>query len=114
MTTGVGASDQGRVALIPAIATSGPSDEGSRQRVRGIRDDKIAGVRLSVTRATAINVDTADTSQRARVTYLELVVDLSFILLTMPFRSLLVPLIAALGYPCLFAASLGANVAIFQ
>lgn len=48
------------------------------------------------------------------VPYLGLVVGLAFVLLVLVFRSILVPLKAALGFLLSVTAALGAVVAVFQ
>ncbi len=67
-----------------------------------------------VTGTTALNIDISDKFSAAIAPYLALVVGLAFLVLTLVFRSLLVPLKAALGFLLSVLASLGALVAVFQ
>lgn len=111
-----GVSADGTTALLQVIPKSGPTDEDTRTLVTAIRDNSqtVSGIDLSVTGETAVGIDSDAMLQKALITYLALVVALSFVLLVLLFRSLLVPLIATLGYLLSFAAALGATVAVFQ
>lgn len=109
-------SADGSAGIIQVIPAGGPIDDSTRDLVREIRANVDPGEdrTLAVTGETAVGIDTADALQQALVTYVGLIVVLSFILLVLLFRSLLVPLIAALGYLLSFVAALGATVAVFQ
>jgi RND superfamily putative drug exporter len=61
-----------------------------------------------------MNVDVSQKLNDALVPYLALVVGLAFLLLMVVFRSVLVPLKAALGFLLSVVAALGAVVAVFQ
>ncbi|MFE0512158.1 MMPL family transporter, partial [Streptomyces sp. NPDC058964] len=67
-----------------------------------------------VTGTTAMNIDTSQKLNHALIPYLALVVGLAFLLLILVFRSVLVPLKAALGFLLSVLAALGAVVAVFQ
>ena len=67
-----------------------------------------------VSGATAINIDSAQKVQDSLLPYLAVVVSLAFGLLLVVFRSVLVPLKAALGFLLSVLAALGAVVAVFQ
>lgn len=111
-----GVSEDGATALLQVIPTGGPIDESTRQLVENIRANanEIPGITLSVTGETALGIDSDEMLQRALITYIGLIVALSFVLLVLLFRSILVPLIATVGYLLSFAAALGATVAVFQ
>jgi putative drug exporter of the RND superfamily len=66
-----------------------------------------------VTRTTAINVDVSAKLSAALAPFAAIVLGLS-VLLLLVFRSLLVPVKAALGFLLSVAASFGATVAVFQ
>lgn len=72
------------------------------------------GAELSVTGSTAMNIDVSQKLNDALIPYLALVVGLAFLLLMVVFRSILVPLKAALGFLLSVLAALGAVVAVFQ
>ncbi len=67
-----------------------------------------------VTGTTAMNIDVSQKLNDALIPYLILVVGLAFLLLIVVFRSILVPLKAALGFLLSVMAALGAVVAVFQ
>ncbi|GAB3305982.1 MMPL family transporter [Pseudoclavibacter terrae] len=109
-----GLSSNGNVALVSVIAESGPLDESTKQLVRDLRDVHMDGIELAVTGGTAIGLDSDDQLQQALVTYIVIIVGLSLLLLIVLFRSVLVPLLATLGFLLSLGAGLGATTAIFQ
>jgi len=106
----------GDTALLTVIPNSGPSDAATADLTRRIRrlDGAVPGAHLGVTGLTAINVDVSAKLGSALLPYLAVVVGLAFVLLMLVFRSLLVPLKAALGFLLSIAATFGAVVAVFQ
>ncbi|MDX3638854.1 MMPL family transporter [Streptomyces sp. MB09-02B] len=109
----------GDTAMITVIPESKPSSTQTEDLVHAIRDAG-AGVaadtdaRVLVTGATAMNIDFSQKLTDALIPYLALVVGLAFLLLIAIFRSILVPLKAALGFLLSVLAALGAVVAVFQ
>ncbi|TIC84151.1 MMPL family transporter [Nocardioides sp. GY 10127] len=104
---------------ITVIPSSGPSDEATKDLVAALRaavSDLPAqtGARALVTGQTAVGVDISDEIAAVFPLYLVIVVGLAFLLLVLVFRSLLVPLKAALGFLLSVGISLGATVAVFQ
>ncbi len=72
------------------------------------------GVSYGVTGQTAIELDISDRLSDSLIPpYLLVVVGLAFILLIIVFRSILVPLTAALGFLLSVAATFGVTVALF-
>jgi RND superfamily putative drug exporter len=67
-----------------------------------------------VTGTTAIAIDISDRLTNALLPFLIIVVGLSIVLLMMVFRSVLVPIKAALGFVLSVGASFGVVVAVFQ
>ncbi|MFC9129207.1 MMPL family transporter [Streptomyces sp. NPDC057099] len=109
----------GDTATITVIPGSQPSSVTTENLVHGIRDagtDIKADTDASVlvTGSTAMNIDVSEKLNDALVPYLVLVVGLAFLLLIVVFRSILVPLKAALGFLLSVMAALGAVVAVFQ
>ncbi|MEW2811630.1 MMPL family transporter [Streptomyces massasporeus] len=109
----------GDTATITVIPDSKPSSVTTENLVHGIRDagaDIKADTDASVlvTGSTAMNIDVSEKLNDALVPYLILVVGLAFLLLIVVFRSILVPLKAALGFLLSVMAALGAVVAVFQ
>ncbi|WNM35668.1 MMPL family transporter [Streptomyces sp. Li-HN-5-11] len=109
----------GDTATITVIPKSKPSSVTTEDLVHAIRG-KGAGIKADtganvlVTGTTAMNIDTSQKMNDALIPYLALVVGLAFLLLIVVFRSILVPLKAALGFLLSVLASLGAVVAVFQ
>jgi RND superfamily putative drug exporter len=109
----------GDTATITVIPGSQPSSVTTENLVHGIRDAGTdikadTDANLLVTGSTAMNIDVSEKLNDALVPYLVLVVGLAFLLLIVVFRSILVPLKAALGFLLSVMAALGAVVAVFQ
>ncbi|WP_416981483.1 MMPL family transporter [Streptomyces sp. T028] len=109
----------GNTAIITTIPSSKPASEATEKLVEHIRDagtaiEKDTDAKLLVTGQTAVNVDFSQKVNDSLIPYLALVVGLAFLLLMAVFRSVLVPLKAALGFLLSVLAALGAVVAVFQ
>ncbi|MFC4471994.1 MMPL family transporter [Streptomyces xiangluensis] len=109
----------GDTATITVIPDSKPSSVQTEDLVHAIRDQGTdvkadTGAKVLVTGTTAMNIDFSQKLTDALVPYLALVVGLAFLLLIVIFRSILVPLKAALGFLLSVLAALGAVVAVFQ
>ncbi|MFE4307329.1 MMPL family transporter [Streptomyces sp. NPDC056891] len=102
----------GDAAMITVVPKDRPSSGATETLVHDIRN--ATGDDVLVTGATAMNIDFSQKMNDALVPYLALVVGLAFLLLTVVFRSILVPLKAALGFLLSVVAALGAVVAVFQ
>ncbi|PNB54077.1 hypothetical protein C1X64_33320, partial [Pseudomonas sp. GW456-E7] len=72
------------------------------------------GVDLLVTGSTAVNIDISDRLNDAIPVFAVLIVGFAFILLTIVFRSLLVPLVAVAGFILTMTATLGICVFVLQ
>ncbi|MEV5013842.1 MMPL family transporter [Streptomyces sp. NPDC053780] len=109
----------GDTATISVIPDSKPSSVQTEDLVHAIRDaggdiEADTGAQTLVTGSTAMNIDVSEKLNDALLPYLVLVVGLAFLLLIVVFRSILVPLKAALGFLLSVMAALGAVVAVFQ
>ncbi|MFJ8885728.1 MMPL family transporter [Streptomyces sp. NPDC102402] len=109
----------GDTAMFSAVPTDGPNDAATKDLVQTIRDERPAtetatGATFEVTGSTAMNIDIAQALQSALLPYLAIIVGLAFVLLLVVFRSVLVPIKAALGFLLSVLAALGAVVAVFQ
>ncbi|MFI9583969.1 MMPL family transporter [Streptomyces sp. NPDC052236] len=102
----------GDTAMITVVPEDRPSSVETEELVHSIRD--ASGDDVLVTGATAMNIDFSQRMNDALLPYLALVVGLAFLLLMLVFRSVLVPLKAALGFLLSVVAALGAVVAVFQ
>ncbi|MBT2452163.1 MMPL family transporter [Streptomyces sp. ISL-43] len=103
---------EGDAGVITVIPKDRPSSEQTEGLVHEIREG--SGDDVLVTGATAMNIDFSQKMNDALLPYLALVVGLAFLLLMLVFRSILVPLKAALGFLLSVVAALGAVVAVFQ
>ncbi|MFB8175960.1 MMPL family transporter [Streptomyces sp. NPDC055966] len=109
----------GDTATITVVPGSKPSSKTTEDLVHTIRDKGAEVARqtdskILVTGSTAMNIDVSQKLNDALLPYLALVVGLAFLLLIVVFRSVLVPLKAALGFLLSVTAALGAVVAVFQ
>ncbi|GAA1914375.1 MMPL family transporter [Streptomyces sodiiphilus] len=113
-------NEAGTVATVIAFPASGPADPATADLVADLRGSVIppleeeTGAEVFVSGQTAVEGDFSTVMTDALVPYLTLVVGLAFILLMLVFRSVLVPLKAALGFLFSVLAALGAVVAVFQ
>ncbi|GAA2059564.1 MULTISPECIES: MMPL family transporter [Streptomyces] len=107
---------EGTTALLTVIPEAGPTDTATEDAVHAIRDqvDGIQGADIALTGVTALGIDVSEKLADAMPVYLILVVGLSILLLMLVFRSVLVPLKAALGFLLTVGATFGITVAIFQ
>ncbi|MGW0984481.1 MMPL family transporter [Streptomyces xiamenensis] len=109
-------NEQGTTALLTVIPEAGPTDTATEDAVHAIRDQVggIEGADIALTGVTALGIDVSEKLADAMPIYLLLVVGLSILLLMLVFRSVLVPLKAALGFLLTVGATFGITVAIFQ
>jgi len=112
------ASPDGKTRLLQVIPKSGPASEATTELVKSLRNtvNPLAtdGATISVTGNTAVGVDVSQKLTDALPVYLGLIVGLSFLLLLLAFRSILVPLKATLGFVLTIGATFGITVAVFQ
>ncbi|MBL1106822.1 MMPL family transporter [Streptomyces sp. 5-8] len=109
----------GDTAVIQVVPETGPSDARTKDLVEHLRDEagdrrERTGAEVSVTGTTAVNIDVSDRLASSLVPFALVVVGLSLLLLLLVFRSVVVPVKAALGFLLSVAATLGAVVAVFQ
>ncbi|WP_150461710.1 MMPL family transporter [Nesterenkonia ebinurensis] len=108
------------MAAYQVIPTEGPSAESTEELVHEFRDGnpladtEMADIELSVAGMTAAQIDMSDVIADAMPLYLGLVVGLSLVLMIMVFRSILLPVIATLGFVGSLAGAIGVVVAVFQ
>jgi RND superfamily putative drug exporter len=110
----------GNVAAVVVQPATGPQDPATAALLERIRSttaaqiDTAGSTFISVGGATAVNEDFTTVLEAALPLFLLLVVGLGFVALMVLFRSLLVPLTAAVTALLSFAAALGITVAVFQ
>ncbi|MFT3859967.1 MMPL family transporter [Micropruina sp.] len=106
-------------ALIQVIPTTGPDDPATAELVQRLRDQhdhwfNEYGIDTSVTGATAVQIDVSQRLADALLPFAIFVVGLSLVLLTLVFRSLWVPLKAAIGFLLSVGAAFGATALVFN
>ncbi len=113
-------STNGKAVFMQVVSKGSPQDESTTQLVHRLRDSVIPAresgstLQVHVGSQTAVGVDLADTlGQRLPYMFLAILL-LSFVLLMLVFRSLLVPLKAVIMNLLSIGASYGVIVAIFQ
>lgn len=112
------ASQDGTTRLLQVIPRSWPASEETAGLVKNLRSAvkplATGDASISVTGNTAVGVDVSNKLSDALPTYLFVVIGLSFLLLLLAFRSVLVPLKATLGFVLTIGATFGITVAVFQ
>ena len=106
-------------AIIQVIPESGPTDPETKQVVQDLRalEPEIAeefGTPVAVTGYTAVSIDISQRLTDALIPFALIVVGLSIVLLLIVFRSLFVPVKAALGFLLSAFGAIGVTVAVFQ
>lgn len=138
----IGTSEDRRTIAFQVVPAEGPSAESTVELVEGLRrladgdavrqtswldlgqvigdanptGEQLLGddVQLGLTGATVANIEVSERLADALPLYLTMVIGLSLVLLTIVFRSILVPLVATAGFLLSVAASFGAIVAVYQ
>lgn len=113
------ASKDGDVTVIGVVPKAGPDAPATTDLVNRLRDDvgppvSRAHGQVYVAGATAAAIDVSAKLSSALPLFIGIIVVLALILLTIAFRSLLVPIKAVLGFLLSIAAGLGAVVWVFQ
>ncbi|MFB7877350.1 MMPL family transporter [Nocardia sp. NPDC056064] len=106
-------------AMLNGVPKQGPNNQDTKDLVaeaRGAEADlhEKYGMEYGITGTTAIYADVDHVLLSKILPYLAIVAGAAFILLILVFRSILVPLTAALGFLLSMAATFGATVLIFQ
>ncbi|WP_329334941.1 MMPL family transporter [Streptomyces sp. NBC_01352] len=106
-------------AVLTAVPRTAPNSGETKDLVHAIRGE-VSGVEADtgaavlVTGTTAMNIDISEAMSDALIPYLTVVIGLAVLLLTVVFRSVLVPVKAALGFLLSVGAAFGVLVAVFQ
>lgn len=119
-TMPIALADDNMMAAYQVIPAEGPAAESTEDLVQQLRtSDVLSGTgvdeaELSVAGMTAAQIDISDIISDAMPLYLGLVVGLSLVLMIMVFRSVLLPVVATLGFIGSLAGAIGVVVAVFQ
>ncbi len=113
-----GQTEDRTLQIFQVIPTHGPNSAETVALVDQLRqvDVNVQGtdVHLGVTGLTGGNIDVSNVLAQKLPLYLAVVMGLSFIVLILVFRSILVPLVASAGFLFSILASFGAVVAVYQ
>jgi RND superfamily putative drug exporter len=113
-------NERGTAALITVQPTGSPQDESTTQLVHHLRDDVVpastagSGLQAYVGGETSLGIDLADQLGARLPWFFVAVLTLSFLLLLVVFRSLLVPLKAVIMNLLSIGAAYGVMIAVFQ
>ncbi len=113
-------NDEGDLAIIGVTPTTAPQDARTDELLVHLREDVIPAavdgtdVEVSITGSTALTSDVSSRLQQRMPWFLGAVIGLSFLVLMLVFRSVLVPLKAALLNVLGVGAAYGVIVAVFQ
>ncbi|WP_030856767.1 MMPL family transporter [Streptomyces sp. NRRL S-37] len=106
-------------ALLTVVPETAPNSGETKDLVHALRDTVAetgadTGADVFVTGGTALNIDISEAMADALLPYLTVVIGLAVLLLLVVFRSVLVPVKAALGFLLSVGAAFGVLVAVFQ
>ncbi|WP_405497107.1 MMPL family transporter [Nocardia sp. NBC_00511] len=104
-------------SIVMVVPTTAPEATETADLVHALRDripGEVPGASIAVTGDTAVTIDVSQRLAGSLLPFIGIVVGLSLLLLIVVFRSLAVPLKAALTFLLSVAAALGTTVAVFQ
>lgn len=108
--------DTGIIRVIPTTAPDDPATTALVNRIRDLAPEIAAefDTPIAVTGYTAVAIDISSRLGAALLPFALIVVGLSLVLLMVVFRSIFVPIKAAIGFLLSAGAAIGASVAVFQ
>jgi RND superfamily putative drug exporter len=113
-------NEAGDTAVLTATPRTSPSSPDTEELVHRLRDDVLddvsaqPGAEASVAGSTASLIDLSDKMTSALPMFMMIVIGLTMVLLLVVFRSILVPIKAAIAILLSIASSFGVVVAVFQ
>jgi RND superfamily putative drug exporter len=111
----VGVSKDRDFLAFQVVPIDGPSSESTEQLVHDLRNlSPLGQIELGVAGQASGNIDISEKLAAVLPVYLTLVVGLSFLILVLVFRSVIVPLVATAGFVLSLFAAFGAVVAVYQ
>src|SRR5699024_2597684 len=115
----ISVNDDFTAAQILVTPYTGPADKETPELMHVLRAQEaqiedVTGTELGTTGFTAVQLDITEQLEDAMPVYLAVVVGLAIFLLILVFRSLLVPLVAGLGFLLSVGAAFGATVLFWQ
>ena len=115
----VGMSKDMKAAQIMVSPTTAPTDEATIGTASALRTasaelEDATGAEIGMTGLTAVQLDITERLEEAMGPYLAIVVGLAIFLLLAVFRSILVPLVAGLGFLLSVGGAFGLTVLVWQ
>ena len=115
----VGVSQDMKAAQIMVSPTTAPTDEATVGTASALRTasaelEDATGAEIGMTGLTAVQLDITERLEGAMGPYLAIVVGLAIFLLLAVFRSILVPLVAGLGFLLSVGGAFGLTVLVWQ
>ena len=115
----VGVSKDMKAAQIMVSPTTAPTDEATVGTASALRTasaelEDATGAEIGMTSLTAVQLDITERLEGAMGPYLAIVVGLAIFLLLAVFRSILVPLVAGLGFLLSVGGAFGLTVLVWQ
>lgn len=115
----IAANEDLTAAQILATPDGGPEEQRTLAVAHGVRHvtaqvEDATGVDVGLTGLTAVQMDITEELAEAMPLYLAIVVGLAIVLLMVVFRSIVVPLVAGLGFLLSVGAAFGVTVLVFQ
>lgn len=115
----VGLSQDQRAAQIMVTPDTAPTDAATVNVAHALRSatseiEDATGTDIGLTGLTAVQLDITERLEEAMAPYLAIVVGLAIVLLLLVFRSILVPLVAGLGFLLSVGGAFGLTVLVWQ
>lgn len=115
----VGASEDNATAILAFFPAEGPSAESTQNAVHSMLDkidstEKATATSIGLTGQTVANIEISERISSSIPLYLSVVILLCLILMAIVFRSVIVPVMATIGFLLSTLASFGAVVAVYQ
>ena len=115
----IGVNEDMTAAQMVAHPQGGPEEEYTLEVAHGLREtlhevEEATGVTIGLTGLTAVQMDITEELSGAMPLYLAIVVGLAILLLMIVFRSIMVPLVAGLGFLLSVGAAFGVTVLFWQ
>ena len=115
----VGLSEDQRAAQIMVTPETAPTDAATVNVAHALRSatseiEDATGTDIGLTGLTAVQLDITERLEEAMAPYLAIVVGLAIVLLLLVFRSILVPLVAGLGFLLSVGGAFGLTVLVWQ
>lgn len=115
----VATSEDNATAILSILPKEGPSTESTLNLVHSMQGkleatEKATATDIGLTGQTVANIDISDRLTDSIPLYLGVVISLCLILMAFVFRSILVPIMATIGFLLSTLASFGAVVAVYQ